>query len=502
VKPLAGLALLSLLAPVAAADTTSVGASGVGVSVTTSDVPHCVVKVPIPCPFGYDDNSTPTDPTDDTLYLNRSVDRIAVWAPAAPSQDLDLDHARINHSAYGVLQETIVGAHESLPAPARSLFTVTTDDSNTNIGFQTEALNGTQPTTRTRYVDVGVPELPTNRTGTSIPDGWGTDDSDVWGPLVLEFARLCWVTDLGSNAALTCNPVAGQGIKALETAWPQWTPRIVTDAHVRDIVSAPSREANARALGRAADAPGSRPAAAPASLALGDRTFSARARETAVPATALRPPAVASAQEARHAALDAEQTQLASPVPFPLAAAALLGLLVPLALLYHRITERKALQNTHRAHMHRLLGERGASDVAQLARELGLAYKSAAHHVAVLERCGLVRVARHGNRCLVFRGDEATARRVAQLRHPLRRSILELVQASPGLRQADLARRLGCGRNVVHAHVHALLGSGALTAQGNRLYAPMHEHGRMQAEHRHREGAEAPTLTPQRTPFP
>lgn len=461
------VALLAICTlPVASASTSTYGAGGVSVSVTTNDVPHCIASTPLPCPLGYDNNGTLT-PGDDTVYLNRSIDRIDVVAPGAPRLDLDMDNARINHTAYATAQDAILAAHGALPPPVRDAFTVDADDGNTNIGFLAPSIDGTKLSDRWNYVDIGLPY--TNRTGTTLPNDLGPDDTDEWVPYTIDQARLCGLDDLGDEQAVVCGLLPMQSV---ESAWPELTPRIITQAHVGN-ASVASSPTHSSPLMRGRAPLGSTHADAPRTS--GPRTEEAVPHPLPVGTSHLAPPDASlrplEPTPALPSPFSISDTALHPPAP-PLYEAAFLALLVPLWLLYHRITGRKVLLHEHRARIQRIVAEQPGCDVSALSRELGLSFKSTAHHVAVLQRGGYVRVTRQANRVLVFSGEERAARRAAALRSPVRQSIVDVVRASPGLRQADLARRLGTGRNVVHAHVRLLVASGVLVRHGARLYLP------------------------------
>lgn len=148
------------------------------------------------------------------------------------------------------------------------------------------------------------------------------------------------------------------------------------------------------------------------------------------------------------------------------------GALLPLAWLYHRIHGRRAAEHPHRQRTLGYVRDHPGCDIAELARHLGLSYKSAKHHAEVLERAGLLRIDRDGARtCLSLHGDEARASWASTLRHPLRRNVALLVQGQPGARQSQVARVLGVGRSTLHPHVRALVEAGIVREVERRLYA-------------------------------
>lgn len=157
---------------------------------------------------------------------------------------------------------------------------------------------------------------------------------------------------------------------------------------------------------------------------------------------------------------------------------------LPLALLlYHRITARRAAEQPQRHRILQLLREHPGCDVATLSRLLGLSYKSTSHHVRVLRRAGLIRVASHGRRVIVsLTGSEERALRAVILEQPLRAAVAREVAGHPGIRQADLARRLGVGRSTLHRHVTTLRRAAVIEQRGHGFHPVVDAAGAQQPE--------------------
>lgn len=154
-----------------------------------------------------------------------------------------------------------------------------------------------------------------------------------------------------------------------------------------------------------------------------------------------------------------------------LALATGMAFLAPALLLYHRITARSALANATRREALAFLAAKPGSDIAALAAHLGLSFKSARHHAFVLARTGHIRIVRDGRRTRLFLpGDDHRAAWAAAMRQPTRQEVAFAVRSQPGMRQSEVAARLGLGRSTVHRHVRTLVRTGVLDCERGRLY--------------------------------
>lgn len=214
--------VLALAAPAASAPL-HVAVGPAALDAELSDTPHCVAPTGnFPCPLGYDDNGTLLRPTDDTVYAYDSADSVRVALAAGPGLDERVNPAdlRVNHSAINTMDKVLFAAADAangLPGPLGNRVTVTPGPNSTLVQVWLIGLNGTQPTRAPYGADIGVPD--TDRNGTHGVNGYGAgvDDSDVWVPAAIGLLGLCYLPELGGDAALTCGLVPAGSV---QEAWP------------------------------------------------------------------------------------------------------------------------------------------------------------------------------------------------------------------------------------------------------------------------------------------
>lgn len=129
-----------------------------------------------------------------------------------------------------------------------------------------------------------------------------------------------------------------------------------------------------------------------------------------------------------------------------------LGALPALAFLFSRITGPKMLDQKVRSRIYYAIQEHPGIHYRGLRRTLQISQGGLSYHLARLKDAGLVMGRRQGNRVLLY---VAGPRREAEPDVPGK--VLQMVEASPGLSQADLARMLGVARQTVSYHVKHLL---------------------------------------------
>ncbi|HVL86421.1 MAG TPA: helix-turn-helix domain-containing protein [Candidatus Thermoplasmatota archaeon] len=99
----------------------------------------------------------------------------------------------------------------------------------------------------------------------------------------------------------------------------------------------------------------------------------------------------------------------------------------------------------------------------EIAKRLGLDYKTVDYHLRILRRFGLVTEARVGVGRHVYPAlSEASWERLPVLLQPTRRALFALVRAKPGVRLSQAARELGVSKATAHHHARRLAAWGLL----------------------------------------
>lgn len=159
--------------------------------------------------------------------------------------------------------------------------------------------------------------------------------------------------------------------------------------------------------------------------------------------------------EAQHAppAWPSAQGERVSAGASPMVASLLLGLAA--VGLYHKLSKDGALEHPARRRILSLLAEEPGLGTTDVADELGVAYRTARHHLEVLARFDLVVCARHRERWRWARPEDAARLDEAQL-PALQQRLLALLEEEPGLHLSELARRLDAAKATVKHHLDRL----------------------------------------------
>lgn len=144
------------------------------------------------------------------------------------------------------------------------------------------------------------------------------------------------------------------------------------------------------------------------------------------------------------------------------------GLRTAVALFYTRhSTPPDVLRNPERMRMMAAIRERPGLSVQELTRVLGRGRSPTEHHLAMLRRVGLVRIAREGSRRHVYACDARPREaRDPALASDVAREILDLRRARPDLGARELARTLGVSPGTISYHVARLRDAGLLPEGG------------------------------------
>lgn len=151
--------------------------------------------------------------------------------------------------------------------------------------------------------------------------------------------------------------------------------------------------------------------------------------------------------------------------------------------------ERSAFASNTRHRVYTKVAENAGASIQDVATMLGISHPTAAYHLKILERNGLVVAMRDGNRTRFFKRSDALTpdeqRLVAAGRSARARRILEIVRRQPLIHRKELARLLGLPRTTVNWHVDRLVQMGLLVErrQGRycQLFLPLHLDGSMAA---------------------
>jgi predicted transcriptional regulator len=118
----------------------------------------------------------------------------------------------------------------------------------------------------------------------------------------------------------------------------------------------------------------------------------------------------------------------------------------------------------------------GAS-IQDIATMLGISHPTAAYHLKILERNGLIVPMRDGNRARYFKRSEALSqeqqRLVAANRGERTKQILEIVARQPMIHRKELARLLSVPRTTVNWHVDRLVQMGLLAERRAGRYCQL-----------------------------
>jgi predicted transcriptional regulator len=133
---------------------------------------------------------------------------------------------------------------------------------------------------------------------------------------------------------------------------------------------------------------------------------------------------------------------------------------------FSRLAGSDLLAHPVRALIHDWVRNHPGIHAPAIARSLGRARRTVNHHLAVLERSGLLRSERvNGYRCYFGIGVPTRLAGTRVLRTELARRVLAAVQDAPGRDIAGVARSLGASYTGIVHHVHRLQEAGLLRAE-------------------------------------
>jgi DNA-binding transcriptional ArsR family regulator len=138
--------------------------------------------------------------------------------------------------------------------------------------------------------------------------------------------------------------------------------------------------------------------------------------------------------------------------------------------LFSRLTPGRAAEQPARRRILELLATQPGQTTQALRRGCGIGWGTAVHHLATLQRHGLVVRAVSGRRAywLLPGADARAAQRAAALAAPRARELAAQVAQAPGLSQRELAQRMGLAHSTVHYHARRLVDAGVLEVRRGR----------------------------------
>lgn len=135
------------------------------------------------------------------------------------------------------------------------------------------------------------------------------------------------------------------------------------------------------------------------------------------------------------------------------------------AALFSRVRGDHLLRNPLRAQIHQLIEANPGIHHQAIVRTLDRGHGAVEHHLRKLLDAGMVsRIQGKGYTCYFPKGrvDFSNMASAPLLKSPVARSIVEQVRQNPGIRSAELARRLAVTPATVHYHVERMRSSGIL----------------------------------------
>lgn len=156
-----------------------------------------------------------------------------------------------------------------------------------------------------------------------------------------------------------------------------------------------------------------------------------------------------------------------------------LSLFVPL---YSRLAKSEILDNKVRARVFAHVKAHPGAHPSGIAAALGLGWGTIVYHLARLEESSLVTAREaHNRKCYFVVGgelDNAGRTAVAAMSTDKARAIVELLRASPGMSQKQLADKLGISQALLSWHVKRLVQSGVVVSvrdgRSNLLHVAEH----------------------------
>jgi predicted transcriptional regulator len=143
-----------------------------------------------------------------------------------------------------------------------------------------------------------------------------------------------------------------------------------------------------------------------------------------------------------------------------------LGVSLPLVAGYHRLHRDAALENAVRARLYEVVARHPGITIQDCAKEAGVARTTAAYHLRILGREGLL-VERPSRKTVHYyrndgRFNEEQQLRLQSLASHRTRHVARLLAGKPGLQRSQLAHLLGISIATVNWHLRPLLERGLL----------------------------------------
>ncbi|MCA1812383.1 MAG: winged helix-turn-helix transcriptional regulator [Halobacteriales archaeon] len=145
--------------------------------------------------------------------------------------------------------------------------------------------------------------------------------------------------------------------------------------------------------------------------------------------------------------------------------------------MYARNDERSVFMNNTRHLVFLRVAENPGASIQDIASMLSISHPTAAYHLKILERNGLIVPMRDGNRARYFKRSEALSqdqqKLVAANRGERTKQILEIVARQPMIHRKELARLLSIPRTTVNWHVDRLVQMGLVAERRAGRYCQL-----------------------------
>jgi hypothetical protein len=148
-------------------------------------------------------------------------------------------------------------------------------------------------------------------------------------------------------------------------------------------------------------------------------------------------------------------------------------------LLYARLREQSPDANPTRERILQLVTAEPGLNLSRIVEQLNIGWGTAAYHVQILKRQSRLKELRFLNRVCFFPAQEAEGPKQLQtvlLRQPNYREVMDVLQASPGLSQREVALKTGHARQYISRLVAKMEQASLLRAEpspAGRKYFPL-----------------------------